>query len=121
MNESSINKAFIAKRKVSVPNIHSNQCIDVIHEFLDDLGGIVDVTIDQERKTMRLVYDASQLGFDKIEKQLSLAGYPISSNRWARMKAAMYRFEDENQRNNAHSKGGACCSHPKGIYSKGRK
>lgn len=115
-----INKAFVVDRTVSVPGIYCDRCDKVIHESLSGMAGLIEIEVNKDQKSVRLVYDSAQIGFDHIEKALSDAGYPISDSRWSRFKSARYRFMDENARNNAHSSGGNCCSHPKGIYTKGR-
>jgi copper chaperone CopZ len=116
-----INKAFVEDRTVSVPGIHCERCDKVIHECLDDMAGLVEIEVNKDKKSVRFVYDSAQVGFDDIEKALSDGGYPVSDSRWTRFKVARYRFMDENARNNAQTTGGNCCSHPKGIYTKGHR
>lgn len=121
MIETKIDKAYVENRVVSVPNIHSEHCEEILHEYLDEIPGMLDIVVDHNRMSVRLVYDSSQVGFDKIEMMLATAGYPLSNSHWSRIKSTMYRFMDKNSRSNAHSTASACCSHPKGIYTKGRK
>lgn len=121
MTETKINKAYVEDRIVSVPNIHSEHCEEVLHEYFDDMAGMLDMEVDHNRATVRLVYDSSEVGFDQIELMLATAGYPVADTYWSRMKSAMYRFKDENARSNAHSTAGTCCSHPRGVYTKGRR
>jgi cation transport ATPase len=121
MTETKTDKAYLEDRTVSVPNINNEHCETVFHEHFDDMTGMLDIEVDYNRKNLRLVYDSSKVGFDEIEKTLATIGYPISDTNWSRMKAAMYRFQDENAKNNAHSTESACCSYPRGIYTKGRR
>ena len=121
MKKTKVDTAYVASRTFSVPNIHSEHCEKILHEYLDDMTGMLDIEVDSSRMILRVVYDSSQVGFDQIEKMLAAVGYPISDAYWSRMKAAMYRFKDENARSNAHSTTGACCNRPNGIYTKGRR
>ena len=120
MTETKTDKAYLEDRTVSVPNIKCEHCEKVLHEHLDGMTGMLDIEVDYNRNTLRLVYDSSKAGFDQIEKTLATIGYPISGTNWSRMKAAMYRFQDENAKSNAHSTARSCCSHPRGIYTKER-
>lgn len=121
MKETKIDKAYVEDHTVSVTNIRSKQDERVIHEYFDDMPGMLDIEVDHERMTVRVVYDSSQAGFDQIERVMATAGYPISDTYWSRMKAAMYRFKDENSKNNANSTASSCCSHPRGIYTESNK
>lgn len=121
MKETKIDKAFVVDHTVSVTNIRNEKDEIVILENLEGIPGMIDIEFDHERMSVRVVYDSSKVGFDLIEKTLATIGYPISETNWSRMKSAMYRFQDENSKNNASSTVSSCCSHPRGIYTKSNK
>ena len=117
MTETKTDKAYLEDRTVSVPNINSEHCETVFQEHFDDMTGMLDLEVDYNRKNLRLVYDSSKVGFDEIEKTLATIGFPISDTNWSRMKAARYRFHDENSKNNDQKTESACISQPRVIYT----
>jgi hypothetical protein len=124
MNKTGTNKpnnAFVVHRKLSIPAILGKDCARMIRESFFVIDGVQEIVMDMDHKTMRITYDASQIGFDEIERLLSECGYPVSGSWWSRYKSGWYSYLDENARANAKSKDGACCGNPGNIYANRRK
>ena len=115
------NNAFIVRRQLVVPGIQSDVGVQTITKLLAELTGMQQVDTDIKKKRLSVSYDSSQLSFADIEDALVTVGFPPTYNWWTRIKAAGYRYQDENDRITASSKGGACCSNPADIYAKRHK
>ncbi len=61
---------------------------------------------------LRLRYDAARIAYGEIERALDAAGLRRRATLWWRVRAAWYRYLDENIKANAGTRGGACCSRP---------
>jgi len=110
---------FSVHRTLSLPGMADDD-VPRIQACLKELPGMQQVVFDVARKKIVLTYDASRLGFQRVEQALSDAGWPPAGGRWSRLRYAWYRYLDENARANAEAKG-ACCSKPSDVYAKRRK
>lgn len=112
---------FAVHRTIVVRGLNSEHDSRMIRQYLERLKGMSRVVCNVERQRLTLVYDAAQLNFRTIEDALVASHHPVSETRWARLKAGLYRYLDENAKANMASKGGACCSNPSEIYARRQK
>jgi hypothetical protein len=113
--------AFVVHRSLRMKGAQDDNSMQVICDRLGSLEGMQKLEVGPGRGKITITYNAAQLGFADIEKNLVDIGYPSALGWWSRFKASWYRYLDENAQANAKSKGGACCSNPSDIYAKRRK
>ncbi len=106
-----LDPAFTVTRSIPVMAALPDALTDVRNR-LEALSAMADVRVEGE--SLRLRYDASQLGFWEIEDLLDQAGVARPPGLWWRIKAEWFRFTDRNSRDNAHHVA-ACCSKPPGT------
>ena len=110
--------AFVVRRKVRLRGLASRERVEAVNRALRALEGMQEVRVDSGRQCALVCYDASRLSFGQIEQALIEAGCPPAPGIWARFKAALYRYMDENAHENAGRKPAACCSNPGEIYAR---
>jgi copper chaperone CopZ len=113
--------ADVVRRSIRVPSIPDRPSGRQIEERLRRLAGMLDVRVEDQRKRVRVTYDAAQLDFARIDQALEELGYPTSRRWWSRLKAAWYRDLDETARANAGITSGSCCSSPTDVYAQRRR
>ncbi|MGK5093190.1 cation transporter [Deltaproteobacteria bacterium TL4] len=105
-----LQKGYLVTRTLKLEGLTS-QNKEVVFQQLDQLGGIDEVSIVEEKKLLRVAYDGSKLGIDDIEKILIAHGCGFAVDWWNRLKLGGYRFTDQNIRDNA-AHVPQCCSEP---------
>lgn len=116
------NDAFVVTRKVAVPGASGAGASAAIRDRLEECPGVLAAKPDGARATVRITYDASQIGFGQLIDALAAAGYPSGSGVWTRLKRTWFCYLDSNARANAGGGKAACCSRPSDIYaSRSRK
>lgn len=80
-------------------------------EQLARLDGVLHVELRGDAR-LRLRYDVARIAHGEIERVLDGAGLCRRATLWWRVRAAWYRYLDENIKANAGARGGACCSRP---------
>ncbi|HEX8732922.1 MAG TPA: copper ion binding protein [Ktedonobacterales bacterium] len=63
---------------LSVPDVSCEHCVKTINGALGAVEGVEQVSVDIPSKTVRLTYDANQVGMEKIEEVLDEAGYTVA-------------------------------------------
>ena len=63
---------------LSVPDVSCEHCVKTINGALGAVEGVEAVSVDIPSKTVRLTYDANQVGMEKIEEVLDDAGYTVA-------------------------------------------
>jgi len=113
--------AFVVHRLLRIRGAQDDNSMGIIGDRLGALEGMQKVEPGPGREKITITYNAAQLGFAEIEKNLVDIGYPSAVGWWSRFKSGWYRYLDENAQTNAKSKGGACCNNPSDIYANRRK
>ena len=108
-------------RRIPVPGLKDDHQVQPLMDRLRSLDGVVEVIASVRQQKLRLTYEANRIGFGEITSALNSQGLALPQHWWMRLKAAWYRFTDENARANATAKGGACCSQPTDVYAKHHK
>ncbi len=62
-----------------VPDISCEHCERVVAGALSALPGVHTVTVDVPARTVRVTYDAAQIGIDRMKEVLRDEEYPVAS------------------------------------------
>ena len=106
-------EAFVVRRKIRLRGLSSRERVEAVNRALCALEGMREVRVDSGRQCVLVCYDASRLSFGQIE-----SACPPTPGWWARLRAALYRYMDENAHENAGRKPAPCCSNPGEIYAR---
>ena len=63
---------------LSVPDVSCEHCVRTINGALGGVAGIEYVSTDIPTKTVKLRYDATVVGLEKVEEILDDAGYTVA-------------------------------------------
>ncbi len=110
--------AFVVRRKVRLRDLSSREHVEAVKRALRALEGMREVRVDSGRQCVLVCYDASRLSFGQIEQALVESGCPPAPGFRARLRAALYRYMDENAHENAGRRPAPCCSNPGEIYAR---
>lgn len=114
------NGAFVVTRSVPVRPPAPGR-LDALMQVLTVLPGVLGVRpVDSGTgvRRLRVTYDAARIGYADLEGALSESGCLPVYGWWDRLRAAWYRYLDENARGNAGAPGGSCCSNPADVYAR---
>ncbi|GAA3911480.1 hypothetical protein GCM10022228_23610 [Halomonas cibimaris] len=75
---------------------------------IDRLYGLDGVSFNRRRQTLRLAYDASRIGIERVEEILAKHDMHVSRGWWNRTRANHYRFVDQNIKDNAATEPWSC-------------
>lgn len=81
---------------------------------IDKLFGLDSVSFDDKKRKLHLVYDATRLCIDCVEKIFEKHAIKLSHNWWTRFKEEHYRFIDQNVKDNAKHEPWSCHQTPPG-------
>lgn len=104
------NENFLMKRHIKLETLASGDT-SILMDALNELPGVTRITLDIKRKLLTLHYDALRLDIDKVLSVLNDKGFCPHQSRWQDIKLGLYRFTEENARDNAHHQG-HCCKKP---------
>ena len=97
-------------RQLRIPAIaHTTQPLTT-EDLFSELQGVKDCAVERGDQKLSILYDASQVDYQTIERVLIQAGLPPVNNWWARLKASLYQYSDTNARDNAKAPPPACCN-----------
>lgn len=94
--------------------------MNTVRDRLQAQDGVLEIQPVHNGKSLRVRYDASSIGVERIARVLDEAGAPLAHDRWSRLKQAWYRYTDSNIQATAKTSGGSCCSQPTDIYASRR-
>jgi hypothetical protein len=112
-----VNEAFTVTRRLAVRGITADDRGRALVARLTALDGVLDAVLEQDRRKVRVRYNAGRVGYGELEAVLADAGVLDTTRRWQRFVASWYRYLDTNARDNANAPPAACCSNPRGIYA----
>jgi hypothetical protein len=107
-----VNEIFLLSRHLRLEGLNAGKS-ELIVSAIDNMTGINEVSIDEDRGILNLSYDASQLSIDQIEKIIKQTGNSISHDWWTQLKKRWYRFTDSNTQSNASHQPGCCSKLPR--------
>ncbi len=100
------------RRHLKIPSLqHKADTLSVI-AVVDTLPGVRQAEVDLSHYRLKLLYDSSQVDFQRVKTDLEASGYPTAADRWSRLREQWYRFVDSNMRENSHAPPPVCCSKP---------
>jgi hypothetical protein len=85
---------------------------DRLTERLTGLPGVVSLAVQSGSRRIKVRYDLTRCQYSALAQALSALGHKVDSGPWRRLRAALYRIQDENGRANASSPAGPCCNRP---------
>jgi hypothetical protein len=112
---SPVNRAFVVRRRVPLAQAVAGD--DGVLRRLCAEPGVL--AAEADRGDIRLIYDASRVGFERLQAVLREEGYALAPGWRHRLRAAWYRYLDDNTRSNAAAPA-SCCSNPTEVYVKRR-
>ncbi len=101
------NENFLMKRHIKLETLASGDT-PILMDALNELSGVTQITLDIKRKLLTLHYDALRLDIDKVLSVLHDKGFCPHQTRWQDIKLGLYRFTEENARDNAHHQSHCC-------------
>lgn len=104
------NENYLMKRHIKLDTLTSDDTPRLM-DALNELPGVTRITLDIKRKLLTLHYDALRLDIDKVLSVLHDRGFCPRQSRWQDIKLGLYRFTEENARDNA-SHQSHCCKKP---------
>ena len=107
-----VNEIFLLSRHLRLEGLNSGKS-ELIVSTIDNMPGINEVSIDEDRGILNLSYDASRVDIDQIEEIIKQTGNSISHDWWTQLKKSWYRFTDSNSQSNASQQPGCCSKPPK--------
>lgn len=66
------------KRTFNVPRIHCSGCVRTVTETLKAVPGVTSAEGDEDRRTVDVVFDAEQVGEERLRQALANVGYPAA-------------------------------------------
>ncbi len=94
-----VSKVNLVMRKLKL-DPSDQQFLQQAIEEVDQLYGLDSVAFDEQKRMLRLAYDASRICIECVENILSKHGIVISQGWWNRFKEEHYRFVDQNIKDN---------------------
>jgi len=94
-----VSKVNLVMRKLKLDPSDQHFLQQAIEE-VDQLYGLDSVAFDEQKRMLRLAYDASRICIECVENILSKHGIAISQGWWNRFKVEHYRFVDQNIKDN---------------------
>jgi len=76
------------------------------------LDGVVACELDRPRTGLRIRYEVTRTGLDAILQVLDRFGVASAPGLTQRMRLGLYRYREENARDNARTPAPACCNRP---------
>ncbi|PKH06161.1 hypothetical protein [Moritella sp. Urea-trap-13] len=89
-------------------------------EVINQTFGVDAVNFNQEKSTLHLAYDATNINLDGIEAIITQHGAEIHDDWWTHIKEDYYKFIDQNVKDNAEHKPWSCHQPPKKLGPKSR-
>lgn len=105
-----IHEAFLVTRTLKLKGLEDRSITD-IETDIASIRGVDCISLNQNRRLLRVAYDASVTSIDRILDQLSIHGINIDNGWWNRFKLGWDRQIDQNVRDNAKHVP-HCCSKP---------
>ncbi len=100
------------RRSISLPSmVHAADGM-ALERVVRAMPGVLDVASNVEKHRFVVRYNASQLNYHSIVELIEKTGFPPLDNWWSRFKGNLYRFSDDNARDNARAPPPACCNKP---------
>jgi len=99
-------------RKLSVPNLRSEEHVKLITGALHSTPGICQVLVYASEHKIHVMYDQAITNFQSIQAVLKKLGFPISDSWWSQKMANWYQYLDKNAHHNATTPvvQTSCCS-----------
>jgi hypothetical protein len=107
VHKASVNKVFLVKRHLKLEG-EADLPWDQIQNEIDQMMGIDEVRMDNEKGFIAVAYDASYKSLSDVEKILDKHSLKIAGNWWTRVKKGWYENTDLNIKENAKHKP-TCC------------
>jgi len=102
-----VSKVNLVTRKLKLRLIEPPTLQQAVEE-IDQLYGLNSVAFDDNKKMLRLAYDASRISIEDVEAILTKQGMTIDQGWWNRAKEEHYRFVDQNIKDNAAKEPWSC-------------
>ena len=83
-----------------------------LNDALSELDGVVACDLDRRHTHVRVRYDVTRTGLDAILQVLHRFGHVPAPGLATRMRLGLYRFREQNARDNARAPAPACCTQP---------
>lgn len=104
--------AWDVRRRIRIPALRNSADGAALERLLSDLPNLRAVSVEVEEHRVSMVYDASALDFDTINRALVQGGFQPLDTWWTRFKAGCFQYSDTNARENATARPAACCNRP---------
>ena len=83
-----------------------------LNHALSQLDGVVACDLDRRHTHLRVRYDVTRTGLDAILQVLDRSGVAPAPGLATRLRLGLYRFREQNARDNARAPAPACCTQP---------
>ncbi|AJY52769.1 MULTISPECIES: hypothetical protein [Halomonadaceae] len=95
-----VSEANLVTRKLKLEPCSQRE-LEIALQEIDQLYGLDSVAFDENKRMLRLAYDASRICIECVEEVLTRHSIDISHGWWNRFKEDHYRFVDQNIKDNA--------------------
>jgi len=100
------------RRKINLPSmVHAADGMTV-ERVVREMPGVLNVASNVKKHQLVVRYNASLLNYHSIVDRIENTGFPPLDNWWNRFKSSLYRYSDDNARDNAKAPPPACCNKP---------
>lgn len=103
-----VNPGFLAKHKLALRGLNPANAKAIFSE-IDQLPAVDSVSIDEEKQTIKIAYDASHHNIDEIIGIIKEQDVEISDGWWARTRLGWQRQTDQNIKDNS-THVASCCN-----------
>ncbi|MDX1301523.1 cation transporter [Photobacterium sp.] len=112
-----VNEVNCVERLIKIVGLTADNTAQLI-AAIDSLQGMDQVSVDEKRSELIVIYDASHCNINLIEDVINGCGLRIADNWWSRMKGSYYQFVDQNVKDNAAHEPWSCHKPPPGSKRK---
>ncbi|MDF1644977.1 MAG: hypothetical protein P1U80_12430 [Pseudomonadales bacterium] len=112
-----INPGFMAKHTLTLSGLNQSNKQSIVSE-IDQLPCVDDVSLNEDKQTLRVAYDASHHNIDEMIAIVEKHGGVIKDSWWSRTKLGWQRQTDDNIKENAKHEAACCSKMPPGFNNK---
>lgn len=102
-----INEGFLTRHKLKLVNLNAENA-ESIRSQIDAMIGVDEVSLDLEKRTIKIAYDGSQHDIDEMLEIVARQGVQVSSGWWNQFKLRRDRETDQNIKDNAKHQPHCC-------------
>ena len=102
-----VNECCLVIRHLRLDNLDHEKA-EAIGQEIDQIMGVDMVSLNDDRATLNVAYDAGKVNIEDVEAIVRKHGADIAQGWWTRFKESWYRFSDDNVRANKEREPWSC-------------